>query len=227
MKKGFYENRIAILSVLAGIVYVFLIFSSFFSASESFLLGWHMGDEKTEVHTKDGVLEVRNVYSMDVNPRGGVLDFPEHASGEGDTIYPARFSSIKIPLTKDFDVPGELRKYETILWFILFFVIVLYVILPFRFFALLGDLKKNDVFTRYNLNCIRQIGWILIILYILEWGVNIVDYNVNQVLFELSDYTISFQFADSLLLLLGVVVLLVGEILARGVSMKEEQQLTI
>ncbi|MFW6203114.1 MAG: hypothetical protein ACOC30_02330, partial [Marinilabilia sp.] len=73
MKNGFYDNRIAILSVLGGVVYLFLIFSSLFSASESALLGWYMGaDEKTEIQTKDGDFEVRDVYSMDVNPREGV-----------------------------------------------------------------------------------------------------------------------------------------------------------
>ncbi len=227
MKKGFYKNRIAFLSVLAGLVYVFMICSRFFSASESFLLGWYMGSDETQIETQDGVFDAKHIYDLDVKPRGSVLDFPEHVSGPGDTLYHARISSMKVATTTDSDAPGEIVVYQVIIGFIVFFAFLLYVILPFRFFKLLSQLKQKDVFNRWNIRCIRQIGWILILLYFLECCVSLLDNKINQVLFEFSDYTISVYLADSFLLLVGVVILLAGEIFARGLSLKEEQQLTI
>ncbi|MGM0376207.1 MAG: DUF2975 domain-containing protein [Bacteroidota bacterium] len=227
MKKRFHKNKIATLTVLAGLVYIFLIFSRFFSASESFLLGWYMGSEETQIETRDGVFDAQHIYDLEVKPRGSVLGFPEHVSGTGDALYPVRISSMKVPLIRGSDVPGEIRKYQVIRGFVLFFSFVLFVILPVRFFRLLSQLKQNDVFNRLNIRWIRQIGWILILLYFFEWGVCLLDKKIHQLLFEFSDYTISGHIADSLLLLLGVVILLAGEIFARGVSLKEEQQLTI
>lgn len=227
MKRLFYQNRIAVLSVLAGIVYVFMIFYQFSGSRESFLIGWHEADETTEIETQNGVLELSDIYYLNVTPKESVLSFPEQISGTDGKLYDARYSSMKVAVTSDEDIPGGIRKYNLLDGFVLFFVFMLYVILPFRFFKLLSSLNRNDVFNWSNVRCIRQIGWILISLFFLELFASILDKTKNQLLFELSDYTITGYSANALLMLFGVIVLLAGEILAKGVAMEEERQLTI
>lgn len=106
---------------------------------------------------------------------------------------------------------------------------VLFVLLLVAFFRFILNINRNRIFEWCNVKCLRQIGWYLIII-----GLVVV---ISRLIYGilLSDLSLSIEgysvkLIDSLPLsdlIIGIVTLLMAEIWSRGISMREEQELTI
>ena len=97
-----------------------------------------------------------------------------------------------------------------------------------QFFKLIRNINRNNIFDWQNVKHLRKLGWTLLCTFAGYFGtVLIANYQVSQVL-ELRgcEFSITFAFADSTFIL-GFTALLVAEIFAIGLRMKEEQELTI
>lgn len=97
-----------------------------------------------------------------------------------------------------------------------------------QFFYLIRNINRSDIFSWKNVKYLRKLGWGLILLFACSMGSVIIgNYEASQVLqLKGCDFSYMFAFSDSTFVL-GFISLLVGEVFAIGLKMKEEQELTI
>jgi hypothetical protein len=88
-------------------------------------------------------------------------------------------------------------------------------------------LSRESVFDRRNIKYMRCIGCALLLFYVCGQTMSLIDYLTLKQQFQFAAYELEWDQADALVLLLGFVVLLFAEVLGRGSSIKEEQDLTI
>lgn len=97
-----------------------------------------------------------------------------------------------------------------------------------QFFYLIRNINRGDIFSWKNVKFLRRLGVSLILLFICSFAtIMIGNYEAAQVL-ELNgcEYSNLFVFSDPTFVL-GFIALLVAEVFAIGLKMKEEQELTI
>lgn len=97
-----------------------------------------------------------------------------------------------------------------------------------QFFYLIRNINRGDIFSWKNVKFLRRLGVSLILLFICSFAtIMIGNYEAARVL-ELNgcEYSNIFAFSDPTFVL-GFIALLVAEVFAIGLKMKEEQELTI
>lgn len=97
-----------------------------------------------------------------------------------------------------------------------------------QFFYLIRNINRGDIFSWKNVKFLRKLGWALILLFICTLASIVIgNYEASQVL-QLNgcEFSYTFAFSDATLIL-GFISLLVAEVFAIGLKMKEEQDLTI
>lgn len=97
-----------------------------------------------------------------------------------------------------------------------------------QFFKLIRNINRGDIFSWKNVKYLRKLGWALILLFLCTFFTIVIgNYEAAQVL-ELKgcEYSNIFAFSDPSFIL-GFISLLVAEVFARGLKLKEEQDLTI
>ena len=232
MKKVFNQNRIIILSVLAGLAYVFIMLNYFYSDKESIRSGYD-GDEFRIINNEQDFDESRSLnypimYFLEVKPLLGYRHFPDQVqnlkSGEN---YPVRYTQIEIALPETKELTGRVKYLNALNVVVVLFIVVIYVIIPFTFILLIRSLYNGWVFHFKNIKRTRKLGLLLIMIYLLGLLSDFISYTIHNELFRFQDYKVVFQFTQNYLLIMGLSILLMSEILARGLKLKEEQDLTI
>ncbi|MDY4039272.1 MAG: DUF2975 domain-containing protein [Prevotella sp.] len=111
--------------------------------------------------------------------------------------------------------------------FCLVFVIAV-VLFWVHFIKLILVVNRGVAFDRAVERRLRIIGWMLMAMYVAEWGADLSFYYAWSGTMEVPGYEVTMGDHPSLMLLLtGIGVLLVSQIFAIGRQMKEEQELTI
>ncbi len=106
--------------------------------------------------------------------------------------------------------------------------LVLGIWVPFLVVKIVRSLQHSEVFDRHNLKRIQRIGFILIIIGVVNTGLQIINIITAQSVIDLVHYNFTFSKAvDFSPLIIGIIVLIMNEILRIGTEMKEEQDLTI
>ena len=231
MKKSFKNGTLSILSVLAIGIYIALILSSLISGVDDFKLGFEEGMRQGKNNTEN--IEQREhakmVYFLDLKAKSGFSAFPDSIENlNGNEKVAIRFDKAQIS-TEDISVNGnsKISVYKFLQFPIGFLILAIVVLIPFFFIKLNVSLRKEVVFDKKNIKNMRVIGVLLMLYYFVSLAGNWVIFKINTSMFEFSDYTIQFQQAELIWILLGVVVLLFAEVLSRGTKLKEEQDLTI
>jgi hypothetical protein len=233
MKNYLKRKRIALLSILAGIAYLFMIVSSFTDGWDDFLLGFHHDhqDEEFSFNTEDGLLDGKqlDVFYLSIKPDNGFNSFPEtlYNNISEQNVY-GRFSSLKVLAeVKETSEFPYARLFDVLNGIMMFIIVLLFIFIPFQFFSLIGNIKKNEVFSPINVRMTRRIGVELISIYLLTSSFYYLDYLNAKALFDFPGYTIRCSTADSLLLVIGIAVLIISEVFSRGIDLKEENELMI
>lgn len=95
------------------------------------------------------------------------------------------------------------------------------------FVQLIVSINKSDIFNWKNVRRLRWLGVTLLLSFISEAVPALMnDYELSSV-FSLSGYSMETSIDSVMLVILGLVSLIVGEVFAIGLKMKEEQDLTI
>ena len=95
------------------------------------------------------------------------------------------------------------------------------------FIQLIVAINKSDIFNWKNVRRLRWLGVALLLNFISEAVPALMnDYELSSV-FSLSGYSMETSIDSVMLVILGLVSLIVGEVFAIGLKMKEEQDLTI
>lgn len=231
MKTYIIEKRVAILSTMAVAAYCFMIVSSFAGGWDSMRLGYWMGryDAADRALLDDDGPEIPgSIHYVSLKPKGGFRDFASEIRNDKDgSVLNARLSGVEITMPRNIDPPKEvvhLKFFDGLLFFILFIILLA---LPIRFIRLMLSVKREMIFSRKNVNRIRSIGIMLILIYFIQIFHVHLNFRINQILFNIPDYMISRASITATLLVVGTAVLVIAEIISKGLEIKTDQELTI
>lgn len=123
---------------------------------------------------------------------------------------------------------------ETPLWqFIVqtiasFAMVGFYIWAIYLFIRLIIAVNKGDIFVWHNVRRLRRLGIALILCYVCTLAIYYLGYSDVAQVFSNSQYSYSLmQATEVTTLVLGLISLLIAEVFAIGLKMKEEQDLTI
>lgn len=225
------QKRIAILSFMAVAAYCFMILSSFADEWDSARLGFWMGyygGRGEEAMAEEGLNIPKSLHYLALKPESDYREFSsEIQNSKDDSVLSARFSGVVIALPQGFETPREvvhLNFFDGFLSFIMLFVLIA---LPLKFIRLMLSVKKEMIFNKKNVNRIRSIGIMVILIYIIQIIHVHLNFRINQILFNIPDYIIYRPSTSGTLLVVGTAVLIIAEIVARGLDIKTDQELTI
>ncbi|NLT03575.1 MAG: DUF2975 domain-containing protein [Bacteroidales bacterium] len=209
--------RLTTLAVLAIAAYVFMILLSMGDLWEGFKLG--LADGQDRAH------ETHFVY---LKTKAGFTHYPDSLVNlKTGHKLPISYDQgqLRTPLTETVNQGFTwLKLLEKLAAFAILFVMVY---IPILFFKLMRALSRESVFDRRNIKYMRCIGCALLLFYVCGQTMSLIDYLTLKQQFQFAAYELEWDQADALVLLLGFVVLLFAEVLGRGSSIKEEQDLTI
>ncbi len=208
-----------------------MIASSFDIGWESYKLGYWMGSggvNNQTVGTPPNPDVPKSVHRISLKPEGGYRDFSTKVHNNKDgSILDARFSGVQVALPHNFDTPRKVVLYDFIDGILMFILMFIFIMLPIKFARLMLSIKKESIFNKKNVNRIRSIGIMVILIYIVTIVHKYIHLSINQILFDFPDYIISGPSTDATLLVVGTAVLVMAEILSKGLEIKREQELTI
>lgn len=105
---------------------------------------------------------------------------------------------------------------------------VLYIWAIVLFIRLVISINKSDIFNWRNVRRLRRIGGVLIIAFCCTGITAYLNLSSVEEVFSMRGYELSLSdMLDTTILVVGLCSLIVGEIFAIGLKMKEEQDLTI
>lgn len=230
MKLNFNKNSLAILSIVAGIVYLFILVSEIGEAFEGGAQGFKKGADSALRELDDNPAnDFENDYfliSLDAKDKNNF--YPD------SILNKATNNSIPVRIEK-MEVFYEFRNGQP-LWsifamiFLMFLalpILVLLILIPIQFYKLIFSLYKNNVFTQENVNRIQKIGIFYIIIYAYILAFSFYQYFLVRSVIDLENYEIVRPNLASESLLIGLVALIFATVLKRAIVMKEEQDLTI
>lgn len=216
----FKNQKISILTLLAGLIYAFMVVSSFWENRDDFLRGWHEADsaEKSVFYSS---------YFLTISPKNGFASYPDSLLNMTNKQSVRTCNQKIIALA-----PNKLRSttsrwYNALCNILMLMIVTTYVVIPFHFFRFMSLIKKNIFFEKENIRLLRRLGTELVIVYFGMVLFNFLNYKLNASLFSFSEYQLKMDSIDSIWLLFGIVVVLIAEILSKAKVLKEEQELTI
>lgn len=221
------------LNILCVIVMLVLSYSVL-EAGYYFFLGVKLGAEAGIEIAKNNIpdsLEYREMVNMRVIgllPHGlstkGVRLLSDSVYNEKSAAYvPASYSSMVISV--ETHTPVWKRTVNILLTFLHLGLLAWGVVL---FIRLIISINKSDIFNWRNVRRLRRLGVVLILGFCSVLAGSYIDVASVREVFSLRGYDLSVsEIVDITTLVLGLCALIVGEVFAIGLKMKEEQDLTI
>lgn len=107
-----------------------------------------------------------------------------------------------------------------------YMIVVVWAIISF--YKLINTINRQVIFDWINVRRLNKLGTLLLLAAFIAFVMNLLDYYSIRGQIELKGHTLNFlQVFDTIFLILGLVSLLVGRIFAMGITLREEQELTI
>lgn len=135
----------------------------------------------------------------------------------------AAYSSLMVSVDSHDSVGKVVAKYLLIylhLGFSLWAVVL--------FIRLIISINKSDIFNWRNVRRLRRLGMALVVSFCCTFASSYLDFIGIDTVFSLHGYELSLsELVSTTTLVLGLCSLIVGEVFAIGLKMKEEQDLTI
>lgn len=220
------KRRLNILCLMV----IFVLSYSVLEAGYFFFIGAKLGvesvAEKEDTHAlwqKLMHMKYISLESHSFTMKGGEL-FSDSVYNEKTGKYvPASYSSMVVSID---DHPALWEQIASKL--LTFLQIGVYIWAIVLFVRLIISINKSDIFNWKNVRRLRRLGLALIISFCCSFSVAYITlYNVGEV-FSLRGYTLELSgILGGTMLVLGLCSLIVGEVFAIGLKMKEEQDLTI
>lgn len=218
------------LNILCLIVILVLSYSVL-HAGYYFFIGVKLGVEAVTENKEDisKVHEVMNMQYISLIPKswsmqGGSDMFADSVYNEKSQTYvPAVYSAMAVSMETP---PSVWRTISN--WLFPPLQVVLYVWAIVLFIRLVISINKSDIFNWRNVRRLRSIGGILIIAFCCTGIAAYLNLRGIEEVFSIRGYELSLSdMLDTTILVVGLCSLIVGEIFAIGLRMKEEQDLTI
>lgn len=230
MKLSLSKNSLAILSILAGVVYLLILVSDiskeFDYVGQSFKSGLNSNKGKegdvseTEFNTETFFAKLKVKDKQNFYP-DSILN------NKSNRYLPARIEKMDIFYQHHTSLPLWSIFSMLLLVLLGFPFLALLILIPIEFYKLIFSLYKNNVFTRNNVTRIKKIGIFYIIIYAYLLAFEFYQYFLAKSVVDLEKYEIASPTLVNELLLTGLVALIFATMLNRAIVLKEEQELTI
>ncbi len=229
MFKYLKTQKLRILTLLAGLSYAFLIFSSFAIGWDEFQMIINERKLGAEYNAWGDVIGHKSIasYSFLVKPKDGYTSFPDSLRNlKTNQTIRTKYTEmvVLVPKSHSLNVP---IVFKTLLRLMAILVLIALIRIPIHFFKLVGLIKKEFIFEQ---DCIRLLRWLglelLFVYFVSLFGTYIYYQDVSSLL-SFSNYDIVMDLMDPIWLLLGIIAILIAEIFAKALALKAEQDLTI
>lgn len=192
----------------------------------SFGQGLRAGIEATETNTTT-ILDNHSVLSVEFSSKTDkIISNPDKLTllnTDEDLNFIIEQGLIYV---SDDCIPIWISLLETILYLTM---MVVFIILIVKFVKFINNINKNKVFEKINVKLLKQMGLILLSMSIIQIVLVFSSkYIVSTLLLEIEGYSISSSIDFPwTVTLIGLVALLMAQVWAKGIQMREEQELTI
>lgn len=229
MKTGLNKNSLALLSLLAGIVYLLILTPAIISAWEGGIEGAKSELSESQLRHEDPDSDVRNeTFYVRLKRKDKSNYFPDTLlNSRTQELIPARQEEMQLFYQYKEGRSLWAGLFEVLLILTAFPILYLLILIPVQFYKLIYSLYRNNVFNTLNVKRIKKIG----IYYIIVYGYRLLFqqyyYHSAKSLIDLEKYTIARPEYINSLLLIGLVALIIATVMKRALDIKEEQELTI
>lgn len=223
------KTQLAILSFIAGAVYLFIITADFIGGFYSGVMAFKEGMKQAEIENKTGKSDSWKTCTLTLEP----MDFNKFYS---DSIHNLKTGEL-VPISYntiharyDFNEPRDTKimLFDTVMTLSAMSAFVFYVLVFILFYRLVSAFYKDNIFSNDNVRRLKLIGIFTLVLYALKALFYFLYYVYIKSIFEIADYKITMsEYFEHKSLLLGIVLLIAANVMKRAITMKEEQDLTI
>lgn len=221
------RKSIALLSLLAGIAYLYLISIDFINSwdaiANSFVEGYRASAEGREGMLPDETFTLMlNAEKLDNYYCDSLYNL------KNDKFLPAKIQlvDVRYHFVSQTDYRQTLGYRVTILILVSLFIIGL-VAVPYYFYRIIVAFYKDHIFNRENVRRLNILGCILLVVYLLHITFDLSLFYYKRFLIQIPNYSLSINLSGAEWLFMGLITLLIANILKRSVEYKEEQDLTI
>lgn len=221
------RGAIALLSVLVGIAYVYLVGIDFINHWDDHANSFRQG-YNASARERNGQLPEES-FLLSLNSKDLQHYYIDSVLNLKNNRYlPAKLNSVDVFYQfNEYTEVKQVLKYRAIILFTAFISLFLLIAVPVYFYSIMGAFYKHKIFDHENVRRLNILGILLLIIFTLQLVVDITDYYYKKSLIEIANYHLSIHLSGAEWLFMGLIVLLGARILKRSVELKEEQELTI
>lgn len=220
------KKSINVICIMIFIVILSSLVQPLYDFGYSFGQGLRAGIEAAETNTTT-ILDNHSVLSVDFLPKTDkIISNPDKLTllnSDEDLNFIIEQGSIYV---SDDCIPMWISLLETVLYLAM---IVVFIILIVKFVKFINNINNNKVFEKINVKLLKQMGLILLSMSIIQIVLLFSSkFIVSTLSLEIEGYSISSSMDFPwTVTLIGLVALLMAQVWAKGIQMREEQELTI
>ncbi len=228
MKRKTSKTQLAILSLLAGIVYLFMITAEVVSEWKSSVRAFREGAEQAESEILGGDKISWENFEISLEPKEFDPYYTDSLrNSKTGEFLPISYEKLQVRYKYEEPRPTKLFLLEVVLIITAFPALILYVLILILFYKLILAFYKDNIFTNDNVRRLKLLGIYSISLYALHLLFSLTYYFTAVSLIALVDYKVKMLDLGHETLLMGILVLIATNVLKRSIVLKEEQELTI
>lgn len=219
------KRRLNLLCVLVVLVLGYSVFDSVYQmislGVSTFETGYQAGKEEKDIRAD--LEKLQNVQHIALFPEGYPILIDSVLNEKAGEYVPAMYSQMIVSVKTE---PSRWQKFTMKFMSFVYLFTVLFAI--FVFVRLIISINKSDIFDWKNVRRLRWLGGSLILCFICELIPAYMTSAIVSEVFSLKGYSFNLSELFTITnLVLGISALIVGEVFAIGLRMKEEQDLTI
>lgn len=220
--------RLAILSIIAGCVYLFIITSNFVSNWSDMAYAFNEGWENQSLYETTGKAKSWQTHELYLVPKSYQTQFSDSLyNNHSHSNTPIRVEVAKALHVYDQPETSYQRLLSSTITIISIAVLVVYIAVFIIFFRLILSLYKDRIFAYANVRNLRLLGLLNISKYVLTLLFYGGYLRLANSLFDFEQYTLKLPDLHHEVLLTGIVLLIAANVTQRALTLKEEQDLTI
>lgn len=229
MKQKTSKTQLAILSILAAIVYLFIITANLVSGWKESVKAFKEGWEHAEIENKTGKKSSWQNFALYLEPKDFNKFYTDSIRNtKTGELIPVSYERVQVRY--DYNQPQSSKSLllGTGMTLTALPTVILYVLILILFYKLILAFYKDNIFCNVNVKRLRLLGIYTLILWVLEVAFYSMYLASVKSLIELTDYKIIMsEYLEHKLLLLGIILLIATNVMKRAITIKEEQDLTI
>lgn len=217
------KKRLNILCAIVLLVLGYSVLEMTYYVGMGIKLGLEKGlDDDVAAKEKEALNHLHAVQLMPEDLGGAILVDSIYNEKSGEYV-PATFGQLLVSVDAH---PGTVSRVISTLALMANYVVVIWAVV--LFIRLIVSINRSDIFNWKNVRRLRRLGIMLMLSFGCSFLTSFITfYNVKKV-FSVSGYQLNMtDMVEITSLVLGISALIVAEVFAIGLRMKEEQELTI